>query len=126
MASGDPVALELPYQSTWGMAPSGHVVFCAGLAFALHHGLPRPEQEGERTVTLAILDDTTEQHAEVQLAGSAVVWSLEEISLVIAEARKQQPDDVMRSMYSRLAREYDAEPVVSSRGGGLQGDRFPF
>lgn len=28
-------------------------------------------------------------------------------------------------MYERLAREYEAEPTVPDRGGGVSGDRYP-
>lgn len=31
----------------------------------------------------------------------------------------------VRAMYTRLAGEHDAEPVVPDQGGGVKGDRFP-
>lgn len=35
------------------------------------------------------------------------------------------PEEPVRAMYSRLAREYEAEPTVPDRGGGVVGDRYP-
>lgn len=32
----------------------------------------------------------------------------------------------VRAMYKRLAREYEARPIVPDHGGGVKGDRYPF
>lgn len=74
-----------------------------------------------------------QQHVNLQF-GPNVMW----FDLGMTDPRSAQwvvPDQVLvprnrptgvRAMYARLAREYEMEPTVPDRRGGVAGDLFPF
>jgi hypothetical protein len=66
-----------------------------------------------------------EQQVNVQLGGDRVTWSYT-ASAIRAETRTVLMVHAnMQTMYSRLARQYDARPAVRDTNGGVPGDKFP-
>lgn len=71
------------------------------------------------------------EHQKIDLQfGPNVVWS-ESIDMTwivpnpVVAPEGPRPEPGVRAMYARLARAYEAEPMVPDHGGGVPGDRFP-
>jgi hypothetical protein len=62
-------------------------------------------------------------YIDLKLVGDSVTWTYEVVADVSVAVSAKAP--TMRSMYSRLARQYDARPSVRNTGGGLPGDLTP-
>ena len=81
--------------------------------------------------------DTEQQRSDLQFGPSvtwydlsAPAWAVPDIEALGSKAavpRAQDqvgPEEGLRAMYARLAREYLTEPAVPDAGGGVPGDRY--
>jgi hypothetical protein len=66
---------------------------------------------------------TTLDYIDLKLVGDRVTWTYEVVTDLSVVVSTKNP--TVRSMYSRLARQYDARPSVRNSGGGLPGDLIP-